>query len=90
MKTNIKLITDDDMSMQSELKGTVCTTLRVVDFTYTTQRGICERIAVFAEDLDELVEFLQVAKEVLNKVAEPGDKFLSSNPSNPNAILPKS
>jgi len=63
----IKITTDDDMSMQSELEGTICDTLKLVEFRYTTQRGIDELIRIYPCDIDELIEFLENAKALLEK-----------------------
>jgi len=66
-KPTIKIQTDDDMSMQSELEGEICDLLKTVDFRYTTQRGVDEIIRVYPCDIDELVEFLKNAKTFLEE-----------------------
>ena len=62
----IRLITDDDKYMQSELKVSVCTTLNVVEFEHITQRGTNEIFSIYPSDIDELVEFLYNAKIILD------------------------
>jgi len=66
-KPVIKIQTDDEMSMQSELKGEICDTLKTVDFTYTTQMRGDATIRLYPCDIDELVEFLVKAKAYLEE-----------------------
>jgi len=63
----IKIQTDDDMSMQSELKGTICEELKTIDFTYETQMRGDATIRVYPCDIDELIEFLKNAKAYLEE-----------------------
>jgi len=63
----IKITCDDDMSMQSELEGTICDALKLVDFTYKTQMRGDATIRVYPCDIDELVEFLLNAKAYLEE-----------------------
>jgi len=66
-KPTIKIQTDDDMSMQSKLEGTICDELKTVDFRYKTQMRGDTLIRLYPCDIDELIEFLENAKTFLEK-----------------------
>jgi len=62
-KPELKINTDDDMSMSSELFVNVCKTLNRIELTHITQRGLKDTIQIFPSQIDGFCDFLQQSKK---------------------------
>ena len=62
----ITIDTDDNMSMASQTKFSV-NILNRIEINHIKQHGADETIQIFPDDIDKVIEFLQSAKEKINK-----------------------
>jgi hypothetical protein len=62
-KPRLKLLSDDDMSMNSLLEVKVCNVLNRIQINHLRQGGSEEIIYLFPEQVDKLVKFLNECNE---------------------------
>lgn len=70
-KPNLKLLTDDTMSMNSSLDVSVIKLLNCVRIEHKRQGGSIEDIHLFPQQVDALVKFLQQSKAWIESGYKP-------------------